>query len=361
MRRIDAKRTVLIGMIGLSALALAGASPWASADPPAPGGAEAPGDAEPKAPEKLREIRVAVLDLSVQKGVDVEGSALTDQINVLLAAMPKVKIVDRSQIKKVADEHKMVLTGLVDTNRAVEVGRFLSAQYITVGRASRIGEHVYVVLKVVEVETTLQTTISARATAKEGVASALAKLGESLSQKITALQRRPPMPTDPALEKVRAAAKPLAGKVVLVHIEETHVAKPLKDPAAQMAACNRLQAVGITALVPLAKDNAWREELLRTGKFGKRKIDYLLEGEGVSALGAEVYGLISCRARVELRLIPVPGNVVTHVEKGLAARVDLMEELSAKAALETAGRQGVDALLLRLGAETKRPPRKKRK
>ncbi len=358
MKCIERTRPAAIGVVCLLLPALACMT--------RPAGARADARTRPAPPPKqkrppLREIRVAVLDLNVQKGVDVEGPALTDQINVLLAAMPKVKIVNRSQIKKVADEHKMVLTGLVDTNTAVAIGRFLSAQYIAAGRATRIGEHVYIVLKVIDVETTVQTTVSARATVKEGVAQALAKLGESLSQRITKLQREQRGPKDPVLEKVRLAAKPLAGKVFLVSVTETHVTKVLRDPAAQMGACNRLRAVGITALVPLEKGRDWRKELLRTGKIEGRKIDYLLEGEGVSALGAEVHGLISCRARVELRLVPLPGAMVTHVEKGIAAKVDLMEALAAKAALEAAGRQAVDTLLLRLGAEARKAGTKRRR
>jgi hypothetical protein len=58
-------------------------------------------------------------------------------------------------------------------------------------------------------------------------------------------------------------------------------------------------------------------------------------------------GLISCRARVELRLIVVPGRAVTVSDKGVAARVDLVETLAAKAALEDAGVNALDAVILR--------------
>jgi hypothetical protein len=57
-------------------------------------------------------------------------------------------------------------------------------------------------------------------------------------------------------------------------------------------------------------------------------------------------GLISCRARVELRLIAVPGRTVTVSDKGVAARVDLGEALAAKAALEDAGASALDAVIL---------------
>jgi len=58
-------------------------------------------------------------------------------------------------------------------------------------------------------------------------------------------------------------------------------------------------------------------------------------------------GLVSCRARVELRLIVVPGRTVAVSDKGVAARVDLGEALAAKAALEDAGVNALDAVILR--------------
>jgi len=68
-------------------------------------------------------------------------------------------------------------------------------------------------------------------------------------------------------------------------------------------------------------------------------------------------GLISCRARVELCLIVVPGlprrrpgvpgRTVAVSDKGVAARVDLGEALAAKAALEDAGVNALDAVILR--------------
>ena len=113
----------------------------------------------------LRNIRVAVFDFDVLKGVDMEPAALTGQVNTMLAAMDKVTIVNRDQIKKVADEHKMALAGLVDGASAAQLGKFLSANYVIVGRASKIGQTNYLVLKMIDVATTVQTTVSAKAAA----------------------------------------------------------------------------------------------------------------------------------------------------------------------------------------------------
>ena len=97
----------------------------------------------------------------------------------------------------------------------------------------------------------------------------------------------------------------------------------------------------------------WKESLLQTGKYGDEKVDYLLEGEGTSAFAAQLHGLTSCRARVELRLVPVPGRKIATSDRGVAAGVDLVEALAAKTALEEAGTQAADAVIRRAAREMK--------
>ena len=299
-----------------------------------------------KKTKPLRAIRVAVFDLDVLKGIEVEAKALTDQVNTMLAALDKVTIVNRDQIKKVADEHKMALSGLVDTASAARLGKFLSANYVIVGRASRIGQTNYLVLKIIDVGTTVQTTVAVKAGADKGVEDLLKRLSGQLGSQVRELQKPILTPKDKVLTEVRAAAKSLVGKVFLVDVSETHVNRPLRDPAAQMAIANRLKILGLKVIVPKDPVDGWKKSLLETGKYGKQKVNFLLEGDGVSAFAAELHGMRSCRARVELRLIAVPGRNVTITDRGVAARVDLVEVLAAKAALEEAGASALDAVVL---------------
>lgn len=303
--------------------------------------------------EKLRAIRIAILDVDVLQGVGVEGPAVTDQLNTLLSAMPQVNLVNRDQIKKVADEHQIALSGLVETDAAVKVGKFLSAQYIVAGRASKIGQTFYLVLKIVNVETTEQTTVSSKSSAESGFQSVLDRLGEPLEAAVRKLQRPTIEPSDTVLAELHKLAQPLAGKVLLVSVEETHVGQPLRDPAAQMAIMQRLRSLGLTVIVPKDPVAGWKEALLQTGKYGDKKVDFLLEGEGTSAFAAQIHGLMSCRARVELRLIRVPGRSIDVSDRGVAAGVDLVESLAAKTALEESGKQAADALIRRVGKESK--------
>ena len=297
----------------------------------------------------LRPIRVAMFDVDVLKGIDVESAALTDQVNVLLSMMDNVTIVNRGQIKKVADEQKLGLAGLVDPSSAVKLGKFLSANYVITGRTSKIGQNYYLVLKVIDVETTVQTTVSAKSPVQSGVDGLLGKLDETLTRKIKKLQRPKPVKPDHALAALKKNARFLMGKTVLVRVAEEHVNRPLKDPAAQMSITHRLQKLGLNINVITVSDPpaGWMKSLKESGKYGKTNVDYLIEGEGVSAHAAVLYGLTSCRARVELRMVKLPGTTVSATDRGIAAGVDLVESLAAKAALEQAGQNALDALIAR--------------
>ncbi|HOI54796.1 MAG TPA: hypothetical protein PLP01_06070 [Phycisphaerae bacterium] len=302
-------------------------------------------------PQELRAIRVAVFDLDVLKGVDLEPSALTDQVNAVLSTMEKVTIVNRDQVKKVAEEHKMSLSGLVEAGSAVELGKFLSAQYVIVGRASRIDQTNYLVLKIIDVTTTVQTTVSTKAAAQNGLETLLERLTGTLTPEVRRLQKPQQAVVDETFKKLKQAVEPLVGKTVLVDVSETHVNRPLSDPAAQTAVANRLRTLGLTVVVPKDPIDGWKRWLLETGKYGETEIDYLIEGEGTSAFAAEIHGLLSCRARVELRVIAVPGRTVSVSDRGVAARVDLVEALAAKAALEDAGVNALDTVLMQLAKD----------
>ena len=105
-------------------------SPAATAQEAGPATKPAASTTPPAQKVDLRQVRFAVFDFDVLKGVDLEPAALTDQVNTMLSGLEKVTIVNRDQMKKVADEHKMALSGLVDTSDAAKLGKFLSANYV---------------------------------------------------------------------------------------------------------------------------------------------------------------------------------------------------------------------------------------
>lgn len=306
----------------------------------------------------LRPIRVAVFDVDVVKGVDVDPGALTDQVNMILSIMPKVTVVNRDQLEKAAQEHKMSLAGLVDSEAAVQLGKFVSAQYVIVGRASKIGSSYFLVLKIVDTETTIQELVSVKATVDQGLETLVERLMPVLTHKIAQVQKPLTREERSNLERIKKLAAFMKGKTVLLDIPEKHLSRPLTDPAATMAISHHLQGLGIRVIIPKDPQKGWKSALLDAGMYRDQKADFLLEGDAVSAFAAEIQGLVSCRARVELRLIPLPGHNVQLMESGVDSHVDLVEAFAAKIALEKAGVQAFNALIKRQASSQPAQPKK---
>ncbi len=313
-------------------------------------GCQEPPVTPPAAPpaEKTRPIRIAIFDLEVPGSAGLDGATLTDLIIPIVASMTDVTIVNRDQLARVATEHQMALAGLADSADAVELGRFADAQYILVGRARIIGDLQYVVQKIVDVQTTVQWVVSAKAPVTLGVEGLMDRLEPRLQETIRAIQSADPDRSPAALpEALRKASRYLRDKVVLVNVTEEHLSRPLRDPAARMAVMHRLESLGIEVVVIEDPPTGWKSALMQTGRFGEVAVDYLIEGTGTSAFAAEIQNLVSCRARVELRLVPLPGHRVAAAERGIGAAVDLVEALAAKSALEGAATEACDGLLMR--------------
>ena len=311
------------------------------------------------AQKRSKEIRLAVFNLDAADIPDLKGDTLTDYVVTVLAATKGVQLINREDLSKVAEEQAISLSGLVDARSAVRLGGFVNANYILVGRANKIGASLYIVLKIISVETTVQTTVAVKASVEDGVDTALERLEKQLQEKVAGLK----MPTQDdgakRLQRLKSEVKPLAKATFLIDVSEEHVDRPLRDPAAQMAIVHRLRALGLNTVVPKDPIKGWKQRLLETGKYGEQKIDYLIEGEGVSGRGAVLHGLTSCRARVELRIVQSPGREVTATDRGVAAAVDLVEALAAKQALEDAAEQALDSTLSRLVNEAVSPKKKR--
>jgi hypothetical protein len=296
------------------------------------------------------ELRIAVFNLETPEGFGIDSKALTDQVTTILAGMGNVSLIERADLSKAAEELKISLSGLGDSATAVKLGKFVNAQYLVVGRGSKIGQTNYVALKIIDVETTVQTTVATKATVADGTDKLLERLEGSLKEGVSKLKKSADA-SDTALAELRKIVKPIAGKVFLVDVSEEHVSRPLRDPAAQVAIVNRLKALDLAVVVTKDPVVGWKQHLLETGKYGDKKVDYLIEGEGISGLGGNVQGLTSCRARVELRIVGVPGRSVDVTDRGTGAGADLVEALAAKTALEEGAKLAIDATLKRLIAE----------
>ncbi len=81
------------------------------------------------------------------------GASCADAIVNRISTDKKVRIVEREYIKKIIEELKLQMTGLVDQETALEVGRIIGANYFIFGTVSIFNENIVLNARVVSIET----------------------------------------------------------------------------------------------------------------------------------------------------------------------------------------------------------------
>jgi hypothetical protein len=66
---------------------------------------------------------------------------------------PGIQVIERAQLNDMLREQDLVLSGRVDENSAIEIGKMLGAQYVLLGQASSIVDNLRMDIRAVDVET----------------------------------------------------------------------------------------------------------------------------------------------------------------------------------------------------------------
>ena len=77
-----------------------------------------------------------------------------------LSTNSELTLLDRSNLEQILAEQKLSLSGLVDTEKAIEVGRLLSAQYIITGTVIPMTNTAVVFARVINIESSEVETVS---------------------------------------------------------------------------------------------------------------------------------------------------------------------------------------------------------
>lgn len=103
---------------------------------------------------------LAVLDLENGGSIGPDAQDLSDLGKALGMMMttemmrnPRVRMVERDQIRQLVEEQKLSMSGLAETSSAVEVGKLLGAQYMVFGSYADVYSTLRIDVRVVEVET----------------------------------------------------------------------------------------------------------------------------------------------------------------------------------------------------------------
>jgi hypothetical protein len=131
------------------------------------------------------------------------------------------------------------------------------------------------------------------------------------------------------VEKIKKALGDKKRVAVSVKIGERHFGSPVIDPAAETELGKILQECGFT----LVDDKS------------TNKANVEITGDAFSAFGLRKGNLISCKARVEIKVRDVATGNILVVERQTSVAVDITEQTAAKTALQNAAQELAERIL----------------
>lgn len=283
-------------------------------------------------------LTVAVLDFQAGDKLERKGAEAAVLLSAKLSASPDILLVERQEIDKALSEQEIGLAGTVTPDTVARVGQLLGAKVVVTGRVFDAGDKVFLVAKIIGVETSRVYGETATIPEIKALDKGADELAEKVQKVISSKGDTLVAPKSDRAAVVAALKKSLEGKhlpVVSVSIPEQHIGRPIVDPAAQTEMKLVLQEVGFTVL-----DSA---------ETAKRP-DVQITGEAFSEMGMRKGNLVSGLARVEIKAVNVKSGDLIAVDRQRGVAVDLGENVAAKEALQNAGWDIIVRLIPKIGA-----------
>lgn len=283
-------------------------------------------------------LAAAVLDFQTGddlKGKGAEIAALLDAD--LSTSAPDVILVERQEIDKVLGEQELGASGTVSPDTAAKLGSLTGAKVLITGRLFAAGDKFYLIAKIIGTETGRvygeSATFTDPSALDKGVAGLAPKIAADLKTRADTLVAKAENPGArlDRLRKLVAGHTPLPS--VSVVISEQHLGTVVVDPAAQTEMKLILQQLGFGVIDP---------------ESNTMQADVQITGEAFSEFAGRRGNLVSCRARVEVRIIRPGTGKLLLADRESAVAVDLAEHIAGKTAIESAAATLMDRIVPKL-------------
>ncbi len=265
------------------------------------------------------------------------GPKVAALLSAQLSLEPQLIMVERAELEKVLGEQEMGLSGTISPEAAAKVGHLSGAKVLVTGRVMKVEKELILVAKVIGTETSRVYGEMAKANSL----SPITDLAADLAKKIVAtiIQRSGTLvpkvrSREDRVETIKKRLKPGQLAAVEVRIRERHYGGPTIDPAAETEISVILQQCGFTLV----------------DEKSVQKADFEILGEAFSEFALRKGNLVSCKARVEVKLRSKADGKLLAADRETAVAVNLSEQIAAKAALAEAGAELAERLLPKLAA-----------
>ncbi len=293
------------------------------------------GDVEELVELQLVEYPIAILPFR-ERGKEVQemGGQVADLMFAKLVVDPSLFLVDREDIDKTLGEAELNLSGIVNPNEAIVIGRLTGAKLIVTGSVFQIDNTIYVVAKIIGTETSRVIGASVKGVVGDGLDGLANRLGaeiiRSIKKKSDSLVAKRVKKSD----RIAALKKKLGDgerPTVLISIKERHVGRVTIDPAAETELTLFCKETGFTVIDP--------------DQGSSQQADYLIQGEGMSEFATRHGNLISVKARLEVKVVDRKTGKIVAIDRQTRVAVDLVEQIAGKQALQEAAADIAERLL----------------
>lgn len=281
---------------------------------------------------------IAILPFSERGHADGDlGKQVSELLFAELVVRPDLLLVEREALHKALAEAELSLSGLVDPSQATRIGQLTGAKILVCGSALTIGTKRYLVAKIIGTETSRVLGASVKGLACGDVDELVPLLAEQIvhviSTKADLLVAKPETPADRIArirEKIGEAVRPL----LAIDVTEQHIGPAVIDPAAQTELRHMALAAGF--------------KIIDSDADNPTKADIVVRGEGVSEYALRRGGLISVRARLEVKASDPRTGRILAVDRQTVVGVGIAEQIAAKSALQEAAARIAERLLPKL-------------
>jgi hypothetical protein len=303
---------------------------------------------QPAAPK----LTVAVLDFASSDAANPNsGSDIAAALTAMLSAESAVTLVERQSLAQALREHELNLTGLINDDQAIKIGKLVGAKIMVTGRAFRLGKDLFLTAKIIGTETSLVEGVMVK-DAGTDIGELTVKLSEKLAAKIRQAGPKLTAAAEDDFEPLPALRKKLAGRklpVVAVIIREQHHAAPAPvvqrpiDPAVETEVKKLLIDSGF-AVQDLPQNEitafaqGWTANDVNSWPRGLANVDVLVAGEAFSEFAARIGNIVSCSARAEINVVGHKDGKIVLADRVTVRAADLSEQIAGKKALQSAGR-----------------------
>jgi len=130
-------------------------------------------------------MRLAILDLNPEKVDASTARMVSDLLRTELFNTGLFRVIERKEMEAILKEHELLISGCIETECAVEIGKLLSARKMLVGTVGKLGEKYFINARIVDVELgEIEFADSAKAESEGDLDIAVKEFAQKLSKRI---------------------------------------------------------------------------------------------------------------------------------------------------------------------------------